>query len=82
MKSQKLSDWLKLAEPMQRYDLAVNAGTSVAYLYHIAGGHTGNISLKLALAIERETTVINIKTPRLPIVTIHDLNKKDSDNGQ
>ncbi|SEG15538.1 helix-turn-helix domain-containing protein [Marinobacterium lutimaris] len=50
----KLSKWLKDHTAEERKALATAAGTTVAYLYQLAGGHR-TPSYKLANAIERKT---------------------------
>jgi hypothetical protein len=49
-----LAEWLRAAEPIERDMLAGTVGTSVNYLYHLAGRH-GAPSLGLAGRIAQTT---------------------------
>jgi hypothetical protein len=49
-----LADWLRGASPEERDMLAGTVGTSVNYLYHLAGKH-GRPSLRLAGRIAETT---------------------------
>jgi hypothetical protein len=51
-----LADWLRKAEPIERDMLAGTVGTTVNYLYHLAGGH-GMPSIGLASRISYTTYV-------------------------
>lgn len=73
----KLSAWLKMASVEQKKQLAEGAGTTVNYLYQIAGGSRPNISLKLAHLISRNTIIINKESPSLPYVSLDDLTPKE-----
>ena len=69
-----LSVWLRQATVAQRERCACLAGTSVSYLYALAGGHRQQISARLALNIEDATTRIARDTRgRLPVVTAREL---------
>lgn len=65
-----LSDFLRIASPEQRERCATLAGTSVGYLYQLAGCHRRNPSAVLALRIAEATAVLHRETDgRLPVVT-------------
>ena len=49
-----LAEWLRAAEPVERDMLAATVGTSVNYLYHLAGGH-GMPSMSMAYRIAQTT---------------------------
>ena len=62
MKVLTLADWLRAAEPVERDMLAGTVGTSVNYLYHLAGGH-GMPSMRMAHAISATTYVFGTTDP-------------------
>jgi len=69
-----LAEWMRAATVKEREKLALKAGTTVGYLYQIAGGHAKNISLRKAVAIVSFTVHLHMKAPkRLPEVTFEDL---------
>lgn len=69
-----LSDFLRIASPEQRERCATLAGTSVGYLYQLAGCHRRNPSATLALRIAEATETLHRETEgRLPIVTAEQL---------
>jgi DNA-binding transcriptional regulator YdaS (Cro superfamily) len=49
-----LKEWLAQADPVQRLAVAKAAGTSIGYLYQLAGGHRRSSADK-AIAIEHAT---------------------------
>ncbi len=49
-----LAEWLRAAEPIERDMLAGTVGTSVNYLYHLAGKH-GMPSVSMAGRISQTT---------------------------
>lgn len=66
-----LSDFLRSATPAERERCALLAGTSVSYLYQIAGCHRPNPSADLAVLIEDATRVLHAETfGRLPIIDV------------
>ncbi len=69
----KLSDFLKLATPEQREQFASACNTSVGYLYQIAGKHSTNISLALAIRLASASRASNLADNRLQVITIDDL---------
>lgn len=65
-----LSDFLRIASPEQRERCATLAGTSVGYLYQLAGCHRRNPSVNLAVRLAEATETLHRETDgRLPIVT-------------
>jgi hypothetical protein len=80
-----LGAWLRSAYPCERQDLAALLGTSVNYLYQLAGVHRENPSLRLALALVetanaiRATRLVNDDLARepercaLPLLTLQDI---------
>lgn len=69
-----LSRWLRAATPEQREELAQAGGTSVSYLYVIAGGHRNNFSLRMAFRISKKSYEMHMRTLCfLPWVMIEDL---------
>lgn len=74
-----LRAWMLAATPDEHRILAERAGTSKAYLHHLAAGEATNYKREprasLAAAIERETKAMNRASGgRLPIVYRTDLN--------
>lgn len=66
--------WMRLASTAQQEDLAQRAGTSRAYLYHLAGGFR-EASPELAQRIEQASFAMHRETRRkLPKVYRTDLN--------
>ena len=73
-----LKSWMRQATPAERSQMAERAGTSVAYLHHLAAGEETNYKREpkpaLAAAIERETKLMaKASKGRLPIVYRTDL---------
>jgi len=73
-----LKSWMRAATAAEREQMAQRAGTSVAYLHHLAAGEETNYKREpkpgLAAAIERETKVMHKASKgRLPIVYRTDL---------
>ena len=65
-----LSQWLKLATQEQRQRLAILAGTSVSYLYQLAGGHRTVPRADLAFRLEDAFTVLHKESKsRLPLIS-------------
>lgn len=48
-----LADWLKHASPDDRLEVATSCGTTVNYLYQIAGGHVKSPGVVLAAGLSR-----------------------------
>jgi len=71
--SQKLKDFLRATPPETRVQVAATAGTTVAYLYQLAGGHRTNPGVDIALGIERATAVLHAADPSIPLVRVEDL---------
>lgn len=64
-----LTTYLRDATPEEREETARLAGTSVNYLYALAGCHRKNPAVHLAIGIENATRQMSIRTEgRLPIV--------------
>lgn len=79
----KLTAFMRLATPAEREYCAEKAGTSVAYLYQLAGLHRLRPGVAKALGIERATTELHTTTNgRLPIVTMADLAMAHEDKQQ
>lgn len=57
-----LGRFLKDATPDERSRVASNAGTSVAYLYQLAGCHRKSTSASLAIALEQATFSVAAET--------------------
>jgi hypothetical protein len=73
-KDNPLADWLRAATPGQRTRCATLAGTSVSYLYSLAGGHRRTISARLAFQVEDAMRGLAQQTRgRLPVVTAREL---------
>lgn len=69
-----LSQWLKIATPEQRLELATAGGIGVNYLYLIAGGHRDNFRLRMAYRISKKSYEMHLRTSCfLPWITIDDL---------
>lgn len=69
-----LAEWLRMASGAQRERCARLAGSSVSYLYSLAGGHRRQISARLAFQIEDATKRLARDTRgRLPVVTAREL---------
>ncbi len=51
-----LKDWIKRTPPKERADICKQVGTTMDYLWQLAGGHS-RASPKLALALEAATGV-------------------------
>jgi hypothetical protein len=64
-----LADFLRIATPAERERCAVLAGTSVSYLYQLAGCHRKRPSAELALLIEDATRTLSKESNgRLPTI--------------
>lgn len=73
-KDTPLAEWLRMASATQRERCARLAGSSVSYLYSLAGGHRQQISARLAFQIEEATRRLSRDTRgRLPVVTAREL---------
>lgn len=59
-----LKTWLKVATPAEREQMAKRAGTTPAYLYQVAGGHS-RCSAELAIALELSSRVQRAKNGKL-----------------
>lgn len=71
-----LSKFLRSASPNERERCAQLAGTTVGYLYQLAGCHRGTrgIGASLALNIEDATRRLSFESGGvLPVVTAHEL---------
>lgn len=69
-----LQEFLRAATADEREGVAAEAGTSVGYLYQLAGGHRRNPSAALAVAIQRATQRLHDAHPgRIPVVTVEAL---------
>lgn len=69
-----LQEFLRAATQDERNRVATACGTSVGYLYQLAGGHRRNPSAALAVAIERATRNLHEQHPeRIPVVTVEAL---------
>lgn len=72
--STPLADLLRACDQQQRNVLATRAGTSVNYLYSLAGCHRERVSAVLAMAIEDASRDLHASTSgATPIVTIREL---------
>ncbi len=72
-----LQKFLRVATNAERELVASEAGTSVAYLYQLAGGHRKNPGAALAAGIERSTRALHKANPsRIPVVTVMTLVKE------
>lgn len=67
-----LANLLIALTPEQRTTLASNSGTTVNYLYAMAGCHRERISATLAIAIEDTSTAMNAEFGT-PIVTAREI---------
>lgn len=65
-----LKEFLRAATPDERSKVADEAGTSVAYLYQLAGGHRQQPSVTLAVKLQNATVKARKQNPVLPIVTV------------
>jgi transcriptional regulator with XRE-family HTH domain len=66
--------WLRQATPEQRARMASLAGTTVGYLYQIAGGHRAVPKADLAFAIEDATLTLHTESlGLLPVVTAREI---------
>lgn len=73
-KDTPLAEWLRMASETQRQRCAALAGTSISYLYSLAGGHRQKISARLAFQLEDATKRLSRDTRgRLPVVTAREL---------
>ncbi len=70
-----LANWLNLATPAEREELAQFAQTSVNYLYQLAGCHTKNPGVMLAWRLSLGTLTANRKNPELPYISLEALAK-------
>jgi hypothetical protein len=69
-----LAELLRACDQQQRITLATRAGTSVNYLYSLAGCHRERVSAALALAIEDASRDLHASTQGVtPVVTIREL---------
>lgn len=69
-----LTELLRACTDEQRTQLAQQSGTSVNYLYALAGCHRERVNVKLALAIEDASVVLNKQTRgKTPVVTARQL---------
>ena len=69
-----LLDFLQAASSDERERCALLAGTTVNYLYQLAGCNRQQAGSDLALRIEDATTTMNIETSgRLPAISVREL---------
>jgi len=69
-----LTEMLRECTAEQREEVARRAGTTVNYLYSIAGCHRQKINVALALAIEDASKELHERTDgNVPIVTARDI---------
>lgn len=69
-----LTALLRQCTPAEREEIAQAAGTSVGYLYILAGCHRKLVNLQIALAIEDMTRDLSRTSGgRIPIVTAREL---------
>jgi hypothetical protein len=68
-----LKEFLRAASKEQRQEVADAAGTSVGYLYQLAGGHRRNPGTHIALGIESATKKLNQRCRGVPVVTVESL---------
>lgn len=69
-----LLNLLRACTEEQRRRIAAEAGTSVNYLYGIAGCHRNSVNVKLAIGIEDASRSLNIETEGVtPVVTVRQL---------
>lgn len=74
----QLKAWMRLATPAEQHTLALSAGTSRIYLYHLANDQANygrSASPELAKRIELAAVPINAENPRLPRLLRTDLAK-------
>ena len=73
--STPLSELLRLATPPERERLArLAGGTTVNYLYQLAGCHRPRPSAEFAVQLADATVLLNRETKgRLPIITVREL---------
>lgn len=72
--STPLSDLLRDATPDERDRLARLAGTTVNYLYQVAGCHRPRPSAEFAVALADASMTLNKATKgRLPILTVREI---------
>ena len=74
----QLKAWMRIASPEEQKALASAAGTSRAYLYHLANDESGYgryASPELARRLEIASVGINAMNPRLPRLLRTDLAK-------
>ena len=83
----KLGQWLKLATPVMKKDLAERSRCSLSYLQILAGAHRENPRIRLAIAIVDAANAIRNETLRgstaairngealiaLPVLTLTDM---------
>lgn len=68
----QMQEWLKKATTPERDRVAAEAGTSVAYLYQIAGGHRNpslELSKKLQAATSGELTIAGLRPDLYELLT-------------
>lgn len=70
-----LSQWLRAAEPSERERLAALAGTTVGYLYQVAGGSRGTrLSAVLCFAIADASEKLHAESLyKLPVLPARDI---------
>lgn len=68
-----LSKFLRLATEEERVALATHAGTTIGYLYQLAGGHRVNPATSISVGIENGTRALRRHNPALPVVTVLDI---------
>lgn len=69
-----LTHYLRAATAEEKEETAALAGTSVGYLYALAGCHRKNPAVHLAIGIEHATREMSQRTEgRLPVVTAQEL---------
>lgn len=62
----KLANWLRVARRDEREALAALAGTTVGYLYQLAGGHRVNPSAKLVQGLVQGAAALHRARHKLP----------------
>lgn len=81
--STPLSDLLRLATPTERERVALLAGgTTVNYLYQVAGCHRPRPSADFAVQLSDASVTMNRETKgRLPIITVREIATMCAVNG-
>jgi hypothetical protein len=74
-KDSPLMNLLRRCTSAEKDILAMEVGTSIEYLYQLAGGHRSGMSLKMAFKIEDAAVMLSAGNPEVPALTAREMHE-------